>query len=488
MRVLLINPYAEGLESAREPLALGYLAGSLLEAGIDTSILDLGLCESWPDALVAKIADFRPDIMGITTYTPTFGASLNVARLAKQIHPQSKIVLGGYHASIWHDHIMRDLREVDFTIRGEGEVSLRLLCSALGKGDPLMGVPGLTWRTAKGRVKANPVFDSPLPVDSISLPARHLMQLSQYEGVRAGPGRQHELAPMVLSSRGCGHNCAFCSISTATSRVRYRSIPLVMEEVETLIRAYGANHIIFADPSFLTSRSRVMEFCAEMVDRRLRVQFHISARADDLIRNQDLLVRLAELGLGSVEIGVENINDSVLKRFDKGTSAEQNLKALALLRELGLRIFLDYIMLDPESTIDEVRNSILFLRNRELLSEPPFGSVFTKLEPLPGTRVYEGLRESLRIGHDHRGAPFYLFRNPQVALFHAKMTKYQIAVMRHLYREIKSLQEKDDLESRIRLRLLKELPLEYALSAVDLSDTDRLLAEHARLARGQVAR
>jgi len=83
--------------------------------------------------LRAKLASLEPNMVGITSTTPTIQSALLSARMAKEAHPEVTVVLGGSHATFMDEQILGENSEVDVVVRGEGEQTLVELADAISK-------------------------------------------------------------------------------------------------------------------------------------------------------------------------------------------------------------------------------------------------------------------------------------------------------------------------------------------------------------------
>jgi len=150
MRVLLISPnilgVRGGINRIQPPLGLGYVASFARQAGHevfvrDTALegygnqieLDNGLIRigETDDQIRAFIRKINPDVVGITaTLSNLEVAALEVARLTKEVNPQIVTVLGGNHISVSDKDY-----DVDYVVKGEGEIAFVKLLEELGKGN-----------------------------------------------------------------------------------------------------------------------------------------------------------------------------------------------------------------------------------------------------------------------------------------------------------------------------------------------------------------
>ena len=130
MNVLLIRAKPTKLENTRlpksltdevgsvMPLGLASIAAYLREKGIPVSIIDADVENLSILKLKEKMLRFSPQIVGITTMTPTIHDDLKVARIAKEMG--AKVVLGGPHINAMPVETIQSF-PIDFGILGEGE-------------------------------------------------------------------------------------------------------------------------------------------------------------------------------------------------------------------------------------------------------------------------------------------------------------------------------------------------------------------------------
>ncbi len=92
-----------------------------------------------------------PTSSASSAMTFQYDTAKQVAALVRQLTPQTKIVLGGYHATLAYEEIASDpeAHVFDFLVRGEGEEPFRRLVKALRTGGSVADIPGLSYRTGE---------------------------------------------------------------------------------------------------------------------------------------------------------------------------------------------------------------------------------------------------------------------------------------------------------------------------------------------------
>src|SRR5262249_9995783 len=127
-----------------------------------------------------RIRSIMPDVVGIQALTFTIIDARMVAQAAKRANPKCKVVMGGPHVHIFARETLA-MPEVDFAIKGEGELAFSQLLSALENQMALDKVFGLAYRdAATGQVKDNPPAPPVEELDSLPYPARELTPINKY--------------------------------------------------------------------------------------------------------------------------------------------------------------------------------------------------------------------------------------------------------------------------------------------------------------------
>lgn len=369
MDVLLVNPPSDfgsisGEEGSREHLGLGYLAATLRQAGFTVEILDAYFGGHSVRRTAQEILKREFRVLGISVFQSAAGKTFKLLKYLRSGGLKAHITLGGHFPSLKDWEIMRQAPEVDSIVRGEGEHTLFELVRAVSDGGDFSEILGLTYR--KG---SEVVINDPRPLirdlDSLPFPARDTLDTKK-SGPRA----------MVASSRGCYAACSFCSIrsfykSSPGPTWRGRTPENVVDEIEWLNKSYGVTTISFADDSFCgpgkAGKDRARRIGEELLRRGLNIEYYIDLRANDI--EEEFLSFLKSSGLRGIFLGVESGIQSDLDLYSKGVTVEDNIRALRVLRNLGLEAKVGFILFNPDSKVGEV------IRNLEFLKEHGLGLV-----------------------------------------------------------------------------------------------------------------
>ncbi|GAF98726.1 unnamed protein product, partial [marine sediment metagenome] len=126
-RILLINPSVKGSMYKTPCLGMGYVGASLKKAGHEVTLRDGSLSEIDREETTRLVTELSPDYLGVTGFTLQYPAAKEIFRAAKQINPSIVTVFGGQHASALPEYVMKETPEIDFTIKGEGEIAFPAL-------------------------------------------------------------------------------------------------------------------------------------------------------------------------------------------------------------------------------------------------------------------------------------------------------------------------------------------------------------------------
>jgi len=381
MRVLLVQPNQEqgmGLQHLNrvEPLGLEMIAGAL-RGRHEVDLLDLRVEQ---DALVSTLADFQPQVVGISsTFTVGIYQALSVAEAIKATCPTAFVVVGGHHPSLYP----ADFRHpaVDAIAVGEGEITTQELVDCLAAGGDPARVPGLVLNLPQGQH-----FTAPRPLlpdlDALPHPDRFLTWplRSFYHLFLDYP------VAAVETTRGCPYRCSFCAVwRFYQEQVRFKSPQRVVEELE----AIEEPHVLFTDDNFLANIQRSEEIACLIQERGIRKSYFMQARSDAIVRHPETIARWREIGLNGVFIGFEKPDQGGLDALNKHNSPENNEQALEALRRLGIEPNASFII-DPDDDHDDFAALRSYVRRLKL--KVP---LFAVLTPLPGTALFDEVKERL---------------------------------------------------------------------------------------------
>lgn len=224
---ILYGPVADMVPSSVmfEIYPIGFLtiAGYLKRQGLRVRIVNLALRMLTDPGFDVRefLAAQRPAAIGIDLHwMPHCHGAIEIARLAKAVHPEVPVLFGGLSATYYHEELLREYPEIDFVLRGDStEPPLHQLLLALRDGGPLAEIPNLAWRDG-GEVRVNPLSYVPKSLDYIDVQPELLIEMAlryrDVTGVLPFNGWLGNPTTMVLPLKGCAFECITCGSSNST--------------------------------------------------------------------------------------------------------------------------------------------------------------------------------------------------------------------------------------------------------------------------------
>ncbi|MCP4399399.1 MAG: radical SAM protein, partial [bacterium] len=153
--------------------------------------------------------------------------------------------------------------------------------------------------------------------DSLPFPSYTTEELQAYRSIYPIRLPQRVIWGFLIATRGCPHNCEFCSevmrVSTG-KQLRGRSAKNIANEMEHLEKQ-GVNICSFQDDSFSANRSLVVELCEELIARKSTMPWMARVRIDEL--DYERLVLMKQAGCVMLGIGVESGCERIIRLMNK---------------------------------------------------------------------------------------------------------------------------------------------------------------------------
>jgi radical SAM superfamily enzyme YgiQ (UPF0313 family) len=392
MRVAFLKPPIGGILGLEmltfvEPLGPISIAGGLEAEGHECRIFDLRI--DGEDHGLDLCRRFDPQVVGLQcNFTTERRRTLRLAERIRRELPEAFVVLGGHDASREPGWFLQ--AGIDAIAIGDGEEVMLPLVDALERGgglDRLTKVPGLVLnRAAGGTGDTGQVHTGAAParedLDTLPMPARHLISHyapSYYINFRK---------PLALmeTARGCPFKCNFCSVwKFHESTFREKSPERVVAELQ----AIEAPNVFITDDIFWMDVRRGEEMARQIKAAGIRKYFTVQTRTDIICKFPHLIEMWKDCGSLSIFLGLESVTDEGLKAVNKSNTASNNVRALSILKELGVGYTPNFIV-DPAWDHDD------FERLRGWIEETgAYNSGFSILTPLPGTDLWETARKQV---------------------------------------------------------------------------------------------
>ncbi len=368
MKVALIQPQSGGQSLKVPPLGLAYITAVLKRNHIKAKIIDLTV-ENIP--LSTYLTNEKPEVIGISSIVTNARQALEIAEQTKKILPQSFVVMGGPYPSMMKDQLLTRHREVDAAVVGEAEFSFLELVKRLQNGKSLDAADGLIFRE-DDKIKSNPPPKPIYPLDQIPYPAREELKMQLYD----------KNAGIIFTSRGCPQQCIFCSRPVFGRKWRGHSSDYVLNEIEHLMKEYGASTLSVLDDNFTVDLERAERILDGIIAKKwkLSIYFWNGMRADHVTKN--LLLKLKRAGCTAINFGVESVDPDVMSFIRKGESLDQIEQAINLTRQVGIRANVFLMLGNPGDNAKSADKIIDFVEKVHVdgvhlsMATPIFGTKF----------------------------------------------------------------------------------------------------------------
>jgi hopanoid C-3 methylase HpnR len=363
-----------------EPLGLELVAEAVRRTGHKVELIDLQVEDH--RAYFRMLDRWRPDVVAFScNYLANVPEIIDLAKATKARFPEVFICVGGHSASFTATAIIvHGAGAIDCVLKGEGEAAVPSLLAAIEAGGDPMTVPGAVTAAGEG---PSPAFVHSL--DELR-PARDLLRHRRKYFI----GTLDPCASIEFS-RGCPWDCSFCSAWTFYGRsYRLVSTERIIEDLNS-IREPGI--FIVDDVAFIHERHG-LEIGEAIVRAGINKRYYLETRGDVLLRNKEAFRLWARLGLLTMFLGLEAIDEDGLKKYRKRVSLDRNFEAVEFARSLGVNVAVNLIA-DPDW--DHERFRIV----REWCLEMPDVINISVNTPYPGTESW--VTESRRLAtRDYR--------------------------------------------------------------------------------------
>lgn len=382
---------------------LGYVAAILNEKGYDVSLTDYQTENYSVAAMLADLRNYQPDFILLSTTNATIYEDLIIVNKIKEMIPNVAIAIKGAIFFNLSTEIINnlDVDNVDYLISGEIEfVAENLLYSHFNDKKSLASIPGIGFKKDGVFVKNNfSVWNDNL--DSLPFPDRSLMNNSLY----LRPDTK-EVQATISTSRGCPSNCIFCLTPIISGKkIRLRSPQNVFDEVFECYHKYNIRNFFFKADTFTYNKKWTMELCNLIITSNLvgKISWVANSRVDPI--DLETLVIMKKAGCWLVAFGFESGSQKSLQLMNKGTTVEQNLRAAALAKKAGLKVFGFYLIGFPWENADDLAAT------KKMIYKIDADFIELHLAtPYYGTKLYDmalknNLLEDTVLGKDYFNAP-----------------------------------------------------------------------------------
>lgn len=339
MRVLLINSNQFKQPWPVIPFGLCSIASAVENAGHQVEVLDLCFVRNTKKHIHSAITKFSPDVIGVSIRNIDNSAGYKTIFLLEAIKTkviehiksyfQGPIVIGGPAVGI-NGPEMLDYFNLEYAIRGDGEIAVVKFLERIQKGKNVSKTPGLVIRSG-GEIHEINAICHVENLNALCFPRPHFyVKIHQY--------RRYGSPLQIQTKRGCSQKCTYCTYNYIEGfSYRLRDPQMVADEVAYLFNKTGISFIEFTDSTFNIPLKHCKNILRAIRDKKLKLSLRTMGLNPGAI-DQELIDLMKEVGFHDVDLGAESLSDITLKGLGKNFNKDQVIQAARLLRKNNIAI------------------------------------------------------------------------------------------------------------------------------------------------------
>jgi len=321
-----------------------------------------------------KDAELAGDVLCISILTPSANRGYNIAKRFKELNPNSKVIIGGVHATFLKEEAAR---YADHVAIGEGEdIILKII---------------------EGKITDKYIYGNNLSeIDNVPPPNFDLLEKNE----------KMNIYPMI-TSRGCPFDCDFCSVTQMFGR-RYRTNPInrVIEDFKSL----DGKRIFIYDDNFTANIRRSHKLMDRVIAEKMNLKWSTQVRVD-VARDEKLVAKMRAAGCKRVYVGFESVNPKTLEIFNKHQGVQDIERSIKVFHDNDIRVHGMFIFGSDED------DNTVFEPTLDFCNKNKIDTVqYMALTPLPGTYTYNRIKKEGRLNCPCGESPQSEFNHTQPAV------------------------------------------------------------------------
>ena len=380
LNVLLVSPKSYDDRHSQKvkayklfPYSIVYLANYLTKKDLcDIDYIDL-VMETRED-LYRRVGEERFDLVGFTSTPEARFSTIDTIQKVRAISPKTKIVTGGFFFTQTATDALKHVPEIDFVVRGEGELTLAELVKALSTdAQDVSHVEGLTYRCNE-QIISNPPRKPARRIDEFHIDY-NLIQKPGYDllfPLSNWRDRDDIRAFPLMIGRGCSQKCIFCMHNFLGYRVM--KLETIIETIDWAMVNLGTRYFMFADPSFSERGEFVTQLCNYLIENNYHIKWHCEGRADMPL---DQLRLMSKAGCISIDFALESGSNLILKTLKKRLTVDKVEAFAQTCSELGIRMYFFTMISLPDEKPEHFMETLNIVKKLY-----QYGNIRTSIAPL----------------------------------------------------------------------------------------------------------
>jgi anaerobic magnesium-protoporphyrin IX monomethyl ester cyclase len=394
-------------------ISLAYLSGAVQSRGFTFTWVDAiadGLGQYWPVAdfpgyrcqgsTIEDIVGAVPAQTGVIAINAMFSGEWPVTRtLIRALRarfPEALIVAGGEHATALSEFSLRDCRDLDLCVRGEGEQILLDLLEGFTEGRAIDEIGGIAYLDPDGSYCQSTGLTRIRDASQVPWPHWPEGYLERFwkAGKSAGVLTDRDM-PMIVS-RGCPYQCTFCSSPNMwTTRYVLRDVDDVIAEIKQHVARYDITSVQLYDLTAITKKRWTIEFCERLLAEGINLNWSVPQGTRSEILDEETLSLLKRTGCHYLVYAPESGSPRTLERIKKRVNLDNLVLSVKEARRQGLVLRINLIIGFPGETRRDVLLTALFGIRMVMQGVDEISTnIFS---PYPGSAMFDELHKAGRI-------------------------------------------------------------------------------------------
>jgi len=344
-------------------------------------------------------SDYR--VVGFSSIFQQQLAALALARRLKNLYPGMFVIFGGANVEgPMGNATFRSFPFIDAVCSGEGDLVFPELVQRTLTNKPIGALPGILHRQKtlynldelhQADIQAEPL--APRVEDLNALPYPDFADFFNDFQAASLPDVQPQL--VYETSRGCWwgakSHCTFCGLNASSMAFRHKSAQRALDEIQWLLKNYGQHTRSLIAVDNIIPYQYFKTFLPQLKKLNLDLSLFYETKAN---LNRELIELYRDVGLKTIQPGVESLSTPVLNLMKKGVSSLQNIQLLKWCRQFGVQPIWNFLVGFPNEKpeyYDDLANLV-----RSLSHLPPPNGVakvrFDRFSPYVTKPADYGLR------------------------------------------------------------------------------------------------
>ena len=396
---LLINPIIKPNDPQYNiPLGLIQIAAVIDKKGHNVALYDNNAYRMEDIDIIKEIASNSWDIIGVGNLITTYSRQKSLFKLLRKEFPNTLLISGGGLSTCVKGELTKLIPEIDLICVGEGEKTISQIIDNFDT---------KSWENVNGiyyKDKFNPpVIMTEEELNELPFPKYDLLPLDiyfKYSGIPLSPEAMAcNRRISIEASRGCVFNCSFCTDLYAgtprngcNTKIRYFNPQRTINLIKELRLKYSIDFVSFMDENFTINKKYVLEFCdlfeKELMNLDPPILWGTTAHVNTI--DNSLLKRMKSVGCSYLDLGLESMNDTILKEdINKGSTVKDNIRGFNQCISNNIYPITNFIIGFPGESTQSVYDTTKFLKKNNIQCGPFFAT------PYLNTGLFEKYKDKI---------------------------------------------------------------------------------------------